>query len=118
MTPLASVAILEKLALLKIARCSAPALRSASSASLCPVNSTHLRKRQRGNPLCRLSWSCCHLCSLKRALATIVPRHRQIEDRLGVRREIWRRRFLTFARALPVKRLTRCQFPCYNDRRV
>ena len=33
MTPLASVAMLEKLALLKIALCRAPALRSASSAS-------------------------------------------------------------------------------------
>jgi hypothetical protein len=32
MTPLASVAMLEKLALLKIAACSAPALSSASSA--------------------------------------------------------------------------------------
>src|SRR5450432_1433554 len=34
MTPFASVAILEKLALLKIARCRAPALSNASSASL------------------------------------------------------------------------------------
>jgi hypothetical protein len=34
MTPFASVAILEKLALLKIARCRAPALSSVSSASL------------------------------------------------------------------------------------
>jgi hypothetical protein len=34
MTPFASVAMLEKLALLKIARCSAPALSSASSARL------------------------------------------------------------------------------------
>ena len=34
MTPLASVAMLEKLALLKIALCSAPALSSASSACL------------------------------------------------------------------------------------
>src|ERR1017187_8073847 len=34
MTPFASVAILEKLALLKIARCRAPALSSASSATL------------------------------------------------------------------------------------
>src|SRR4030088_2532117 len=33
MTPLASVAMLEKLALLKIARCRAPALSSTSSAS-------------------------------------------------------------------------------------
>jgi hypothetical protein len=34
MTPLASVAMLEKLALFKIARCRAPALSSASSACL------------------------------------------------------------------------------------
>jgi len=34
MTPLASVAMLDKLALLKMALCSAPALRSASSACL------------------------------------------------------------------------------------
>src|ERR1019366_1232353 len=37
MTPFASVAMLEKLALLKIALCRAPALRSASSACLCTV---------------------------------------------------------------------------------
>src|SRR5689334_8810258 len=39
MTPLASVAILEKLALLKIAFCSAPALRSISSDCLLAVTS-------------------------------------------------------------------------------
>src|ERR1019366_5552025 len=37
MTPFASVAMLEKLALLKIALCKAPALSSASSACLCAV---------------------------------------------------------------------------------
>src|SRR5476651_250869 len=42
MTPLASVAMLEKLALLKIALCRAPALSSASSASLCAVLSVLL----------------------------------------------------------------------------
>src|ERR1039458_6185235 len=39
MTPFASVAMLEKLALLKIARCRAPALSSASSACLRAVTS-------------------------------------------------------------------------------
>jgi len=37
MTPFASVAMLEKFALLKIAFCSAPAFSSASSACLCAV---------------------------------------------------------------------------------
>src|SRR3954468_18304066 len=40
MTPLASVAMLEKLALLKIARCKSPALSSAASACLRAVVST------------------------------------------------------------------------------
>src|SRR5688572_753873 len=44
MTPFASVAMLEKLALLKIARCSAPALSSASSACLFKVTSPALSK--------------------------------------------------------------------------
>src|SRR4029078_12929171 len=38
MTPFASVAMLEKLALLKIARCRAPAFRSASSRESCATN--------------------------------------------------------------------------------
>jgi hypothetical protein len=42
MTPLASVAMLEKLALLKIALCRAPAWSSASSASLRAVLSAAL----------------------------------------------------------------------------
>jgi hypothetical protein len=42
MTPFASVAMLEKLALLKIALCRAPALSSASSACLCAVLSVPL----------------------------------------------------------------------------
>src|SRR5450755_4526743 len=42
MTPLASVAMLEKLALLKIARWSAPAFSSASSACPCKLTSAAL----------------------------------------------------------------------------
>src|SRR5665647_1419845 len=42
MTPFASVAMLEKLALLKIAFCRAPALSSTSSACLCAVLSVSL----------------------------------------------------------------------------
>jgi hypothetical protein len=43
-TPLASVAMLEKFALLKIARCSAPALSSASSACLRAVLSVPIKR--------------------------------------------------------------------------
>jgi hypothetical protein len=44
MTPLASVAMLEKLALLKIALCRAPALSSASSARLRAVLSVPISR--------------------------------------------------------------------------
>jgi hypothetical protein len=43
-TPFASVAMLEKLALLKIALCRAPALSSASSACLRAVLSVPMRR--------------------------------------------------------------------------
>ena len=44
MTPFASVAMLEKFALLKIALCSAPALSNASSACLRAVLSVPIRR--------------------------------------------------------------------------
>ena len=63
MTPLASVAMLEKFALLKIALCNAPASSSASFARLRAVTSSMART---SNSPCWPAWSLRALSSITR----------------------------------------------------